>query len=1115
MDLAVWLNSLGLGQYEQAFRDNDIDVALLSTLTAEDLRDIGVASLGHRKRLLAAIAALGEASGPTTFSPPNPVSHTLRETPDVEEHAERRQLTVMFVDLVGSTALAASLDPEKMGELIRAYQDRVAGEVARFDGYVAKFMGDGVLVYFGWPQAHEDDAERAARAGLSVVATVPDLVTPSGAALAARAGIATGLVVVGDLVGRGEARERMVVGEAPNLAARLQALATPGGVVIDERTARLVSGLFEVEDIGSAMLKGIAEPVSLHRLVAEKIGTSRFDARSNTIRPLVGREIELALLLQRWRQARAGEGQGILLLGEAGIGKSRIVRALVDILQEKDYVCLRYQASPLHTDRALWPVGQQLGFAAGIVPDDDAHARLAKLGFLLRQVVDLDEDALTLIAADTGLVDVDQVTTDATPRQRRELTFEALLDQFLGLTRRKPVLAVVEDAHWLDPTTLELFDQALGRTSEAPALILFTSRPDNPPALSTHPQVTRLSLSRLSREATAQIAADVAGALLTANVMKEILDRAEGVPLYAEELTKAVLDAQRAGGHDGLRQSGAAVPSSLQSSLIARLDRLGPAKEVAQVAACIGREFDHALLAAVTLLPETDLLRATARLAAAELIFRRGTPPEAKYTFKHALLRDAAQETLLRSRRRSVHQRIAEVLEQEAEQGSAVSPEVLAYHYEEAGEFEAAARHWLTAGQRNARRGANAEAIRCFDRALRDLGDLPDAERRRRLELDVQLATVPVLMSVGFASRRTAEAAERALALCEEFGAADRVLPLLFAQFSYCTSSAQLRRGLQIASRIVALGDGTGNTLIRLVGHRAVGFCWSWLGDLAAAERELGTALQLAETVYTPDLAFELGHDPKITAVAYLGSVKLRLGEVDQARMLVAEAMNQARSLDHVLTLALVLRHSSIFEALIGNYTEVKRLASALKDVCVERDVVQWRHLGELMFLWAAHRMGEAVELDRVLDALERHRQSGFRLNMPFNLMLAAETCFAMDDPEHSDRLLQEALVLAETTGEVWIRPELHRHRARFAMASASAPEELAEQRLSNALHDARKQGDRISELRASHDLARLWAKQGEHQKAHNLLAPICGKLAGQGDIGSLSEARALMDTLF
>jgi class 3 adenylate cyclase/tetratricopeptide (TPR) repeat protein len=1113
VDVAAWLATLGLARYEQAFRDNDIDVSLLPTLSADDLEKIGVASLGHRKRLLAAVALLSGAgdrgAGPPLPEPPPPVSA------DVAEQAERRQLTVMFVDLAGSTALASRLDPEEMRELIHAYQQIVAREIARFDGHVAKFMGDGVLAYFGWPQAHEDDAERAVRAALAATAAVGRLVAPTSERLIARAGLATGLVVVvGDLVGSGEAREHAVWGGAPNLAARLQSLAGPGGVVIDVATRRLVQELFEFEALGPTVLKGIAEPADTYRLLGERIGKSRFDAHSKTLRPLIGREAELALLLQRWRHARGGEGQGVLLVGEAGIGKSRLVRALIDAVGDADHVCLRYQGSPLHSDRALWPVGQQLALAASLSPDDNATARLAKLEVLLKQAVDLDEVTRSLIAAGTGLVEGDPVKDEADPRRRRERTLEALLAQILGLTRQRPVLLVVEDAQWLDPTTLELLDQVLGRTARVPVLVLCTSRPENAPQLGAHPQLTRLSLNRLTRDATARIATDVTGARLPEDVISAILDRADGVPLFAEELAQAVLDARKTDGQGAPWQPSNAVPPSLHSSLMARLDRLGAAKEVAHVAACIGREFDHSLLAAIATLPEMVLRGELDRLVAAELVFQRGVPPEATYTFKHALVRDAAHDSLLRSKRRGIHQRIAEILDHEAVQSNSPPSEVLAYHREEAGDHAAAARHWLTTGKRNARRGADAEAIRCFERALRDLEELPDRDAAKRLELDVLLALVPGFMAVGFADRHTAEAAERALALCEEFGAGHRATPLLYSQFSYRFASAELQQALNLALRVVALGESNNDQLAKLVGHRAVGLCWSWMGDLATARRELDTALRAAELVETSHLAFELGQEMRITTLNLLSDVMLRQGDVAGGRDLVAATIDEATRLNHSLTLALVVRIALILHALVGDNEEVRALAPRLRDVCAERDIRQWRHLGDLFELWALRRAGDAVELDHILAVLQQHRESGNRLNMPFYLMLVAEVCFAAGDRARADRKLEEALDLAGETGEVWIRPELLRRRAMDGLVAESVPAEVAEQWLSEALEEARKQGDRLAELRVSRDLAWVWADRGERQQARGLLAPICGWFTGRGELRDLTEARALLTEL-
>jgi class 3 adenylate cyclase len=500
VDVGAWLRGLGLGQYEPAFRDNDIDAGLLPTLAADDLRELGVASLGHRKRLLAAIAALAGPADPRP-TPASPLPPPASAAPQ----AERRQLTVLFADLVGSTALSSRLDPEEMSEVLRAYQNTVTGEIARVDGHVAKLMGDGVLAYFGWPRADEDDVERAVRAGLAITGAVGRLATPGGGEpLKARVGIATGLVVVGDLVGEGAAREEAVVGETPNLAARLQGAAAPGAVVIADGTRRLLGEVFELHPLGPTRLKGFARPVAAFRVLGERPAGSRFEARRpGLLPPMVGRDQELALVLERWRQAVAGEGQAVLLVGEAGIGKSRLVRAVLDAVEGEEHAALRYQCSPYHTGTALWPVARQLAFAAGLEPVDSAAARLDKLETLLRQGADDIGEVAPAVAALLGIdADARYLTPDLTPQQLRARTLAVLVGQLLGLTGPRPVLMVLEDAHWADPTTLELVGQALDRIADARVLMLLTSRPDNQPALGGHPRVTRLTLNRLGRGPT-------------------------------------------------------------------------------------------------------------------------------------------------------------------------------------------------------------------------------------------------------------------------------------------------------------------------------------------------------------------------------------------------------------------------------------------------------------------------------------------------------------------------------------------------------------------------------------------------------------------------------------
>jgi len=664
VDIGAWLGGLGMERYAQAFRENDVGPAVLAELTDDDLRGLGV-SLGHRRVLLKAIRELAAPRPAAQASPP--------ATDAPAGGSERRRLTVLFVDLVGSTALAAKLDPEEMGATLCGWQDAASGPVARFGGYVAKFMGDGMLAYFGWPRAHEDDAERAVRAGLAIALATAALRAPSGEALAARVGIATGLVVVGELIGGGAAQEQVVVGETPSLAARLQAEAAPGQVVIAEATRRLTTGSFDLASLGARALKGLAEPAEAYVVLAERRATNRFEARvEGAQHPLYGRDQELALLLERWRQAKAGEGQGVLLVGEAGIGKSRILRALLDALKDEPHTRLQYQCSPYHADSAFWPVTQQLAHAAGFDASAAPERRLDKLEALLVQAGKEAAADAPLVAA---LMRLDGTARygalTLSPGALRTRTLEALTRQVLGLAARNPVVVVLEDAHWIDPTTLELFECVLDAVAEVRVLIVLTSRPDNQPALAAHPHVTRLALNRLGREGVEAIVARLGGTKLPDATIAAIVARTDGVPLFVEELTKAVVESGET-----------SVPVTLHDTLMARLDRTADVKEIAQTAACIGREFDFALLAAIAGRSEAELVAGLERLGAAELVFRRGFGAGARYVFKHALVRDAAYESLLKTRRQAIHAWLVAALEAA---GAATPPETLAHHTERAG----------------------------------------------------------------------------------------------------------------------------------------------------------------------------------------------------------------------------------------------------------------------------------------------------------------------------------------------------------------------------------------------------------------------------------------------
>jgi class 3 adenylate cyclase/predicted ATPase len=743
--IAEWLEELGMSEYTQRFVENGIDFSVLPHLTDQDLKDIGVL-LGHRRKMLAAITAMtgtaATAPAPTPTTEPKP-----------QDTAERRQVTVMFSDLVGSTALSARMDAEDLREIISSYQRCVAETVKRCGGFVAKYMGDGVLVYFGYPQAHEDDAERAVRAGLELIEAVGGL--KSSAPLQTRVGIATGLVVVGDLIGSGAAQEQAVVGETPNIAARLQGVAQPNTVVIAESTRKLLGNLFDLQGLSAQDLKGIGSPVRAWAVLRPASIESRFEAlHASGLTELVGREEELELLLRRWLKAKVGEGQVVLLSGEAGIGKSRLTAALLERLAAEPHTRLRYFCSPQHTDSALYPIVSQMERAAGLAHDDTPEARLDKLDAVLAQTSTRIED-VALFAEMLSLPnDGRYPAIELTPEQRRQRTLEALTEQLAGLASQNPVLMIFEDAHWTDPTSLEAFGRTVDRIKTLPVLLIVTFRPEFNAPWAGRSHVTSLALNRLGeREAAAIIARLVGNKELPADVMAEIVERTDGIPLFVEEMTKAVLEAEGEG--DARRIAGAvpspalAVPASLHASLMARLDRLGPAKEIAQIGAAIGREFSHVLLSAVVSKPEADLNSALNHLISAGLAFRQGQPPHATYLFKHALVQDAAYGTLLREPRRALHARIAETLENQFTEIAENQPELVARHCTEAGLIEKAADLWGKAGQRSLARAALLEGAEQLRRALDQIATLPATPYLRREEIKLHVAFANALALTG------------------------------------------------------------------------------------------------------------------------------------------------------------------------------------------------------------------------------------------------------------------------------------------------------------------------------------------------------------------------------
>ena len=1112
MDIATWLSGLGLDQYKQAFIDNDIDGEFLRKLTNDDLKDIGVASVGHRRKLLEAIASLDSAPG-SAHGSSAPALAIAPGQPD----AERRQLTVMFIDLVGSTGLSAQLDPEDMREIIRLYQNTVAGEITRFEGHVAKFMGDGVLAYFGWPRAHEDEAERAVRAGLAVMQAMGRLPTQGGKVLQARIGIATGLVVVGDLVGEGAAQEQAVVGDTPNLAARLQGVAEPGMAVIAEATRRLLGDTFRLRNLGTQTLKGIKGSTPAYAVLGERPLESRFAARQGAAAaPIVGRDQELSLLQERWRQATTGEGQVVLLTGEAGIGKSRITEALVDSVRDGPHFLLRFQCSPYNVDSALYPVIQHLIFAAGFGADDSTDHRLDKLESLLARAGDNISEAAPLMAALLGLdAEMRYGAMTLSPQQRRNRTLAALIDQLAGLAGRKPVLWVIEDVHWIDPTTLEFIELALDRVQGTCALMLITARPIFVASFASHPVVTRLALNRLARAATQAIVSRITrGKRLPDALLHEISARTDGVPLFVEEMTKAVIESgvlhEEADAYhlDG-PLSALAIPTTLHDSLMARLDKLQPVKEVAQMASVIGRNFDHGTILALAGLPEAQLVEAMRKLVEAELVFRRGTPPDASYLFKHALVRDAAYESLLKTKRISLHARLLDILE-----GGEAAPEVKAQHAEAAGLMARALDYWEQAGQQALAKPAYVEATASFENAIRLCRLLGEDEQSKMREQNLQLQLGQALIAnKGYSAPATLRAFERALLLADEIGDVSLQLPALYGQWaSYYirgTGSGEL------APRFAGLAKTQTETGPILVGLRMLGLERFHEGRFKESLELVRSSIDMYDPVAHRDLARRFGHDPRTAATNYEVWNLWHLGFPDQAAQRIEENMRWTQQVGHANTTGIALCYGvNVPNIWMRRLDKVESAARETIRHAEEMSLGFWHAWGLVYLGWALSQQGKASGIEEIEAGLMGAQRIGAGRMEPLHLGLAA------DAYSHAGRLNEARSAIARAFTalahgcDLALAAELHRRRAALLLHADADQSSAAGADLRRALEIARQQESPMLQLRAARDLARLLAGQGERRQAADLLSPIHDWFTEGFDLPDLKEAKALLDEL-
>jgi predicted ATPase/class 3 adenylate cyclase len=1028
----------------------------------------------------------------------------------------------MFCDLVGSTALAARMDPEDLREIISSYQACAAETVSRYGGFVAKYMGDGVLIYFGYPQAHEHDAERAVRAGLALIAAVSAL--RSCAPLQTRVGLATGVVVVGDLIGSGEAQERGIVGETPNLAARLQAIAEPNAVVTSESTRRLLGDLFEYRDLGMVELKGFPQPIKAVQVVGESAVDSRFDAlHGRGAIDLVGRTHETELLFRCWRRATRGNGQVVLISGEPGIGKSRLATAVIDGIRSEAYTRLGYFCAPHRTESAFYPLIRQLERAADFEPGDGPQTRLQKVDALLARTSAPTEDA-ALVADLLSLPH--NAIIELPPQERRKRTIDAILRRIEALARQQPVLAVFEDVHWIDPTSMDVLSRMVERIRDLAVLLLVTFRSEFSAPWTDQSHVAELVLGRLSPPDCVDLVKRIVGdSAVPKSIVNEIVSRTDGVPLFVEELTKAVIEAgtgeMTTKVVTAVPISALSVPPTLHASLIARLDRLGSAKEVAQSAAAIGREFSYELLAAVHRRGEGALIAALDRLMSAGLLFCDGAPPHATYFFKHALVQDVAYGTLLRGPRRELHARIAKALVTFFPETAETSSEVVAHHYTEAGLLELAAGFWGRAGQRSIAQSATAEAVSHLAKALNQIATLPSTPALRREQINLQVALASTLLHVkGYGSLETSTAFDQAhefIERAERLGesADDPLLPftVLYGHWTANMTTGNFAKMWNIARHFLALAEKQEASAPLIMAHRIMGGTSFFSGEFVAAKTHLDRAVALYVLEDHRHLVTQFGQDLLVAALCYRTIPLYCLGYPDSAMRDAQQALQHARGLGHAISHTYAAFFMASLEVRCGRVAAAKDRVEELLSLSDRHGMLHWKLLGLILQGWILNRTDKVEQATMLLSSTRSElASSGTVWADRLILMWLAEAHARCGRIAEAHSCISAAIAAVERTNQRWDLTELHRVAGEVELQDSN--QVAAEAQFQHSLSLARRQSEKWAELRAATNLARLWRDQGKRREALGLLTPIYGWFIEGFDTPILQDAKMLLDEL-
>jgi TOMM system kinase/cyclase fusion protein len=1079
----------------------------------------------------------GGTSAPTAPIPPEPAQPPNQSAPASagvapgvalhEPAAERRQLTVLFCDLVDSTALASQLDPEELRDVILAYQATCAEVIQRFDGHIAQYLGDGLLVYFGYPRAHEDDAQRAVQSGLGMVEAITALnarlACEQGVHLAVRLGIHTGLVVVGEIGGGGR-QEHLAVGETPNVAARLQALAAPNTVVISVTTHRLVQTYFTYADLGMHALRGVATPVQVYRVLQASGAQTRLDvAAPRGLTPLVGRDAEVTLLLERWTQAKEGRGQVALLSGEAGIGKSRLVQVVKERVLGEPHVRWECRCSPYAQNSALYPVIDLMQRALHLQRDDAPEAKLGKLeGTLAQYHVSLPE-VVPLFASLLSLPLPERYPPlTLTPQRQKQKTLEAVLTVLLTLAEQQPVLFIMEDLHWVDPSTLELLSLVVDQGPTARLFTLLTCRPEFRLPWSARSHLTQFTLSRLPRTQVEVMVERVAGGtVLPAEVRQQVVARTDGVPLFVEELTRMVLESgllhER---EDHYELTGPlpplAIPTTLHDSLMARLDRLAAIKEVAQLGATLGRTFSYELLQAMTPLDDAALQQALAQLVAAELLYQRGVPPQATYFFKHALIQEAAYQSLLKSTRQQSHQRIAQVLEARFPETLETQPELLAYHYTEAGLSQQAIGYWQRAGEQALQHSANQEALAHLTRGLEVLTTLPDTPGRAQQELHMQTALSAAFMAVkGFAAPEVEDAYTRARELCLQVEDTPQLFSVLRGPWIFYSTRGEHRTARELAEQLLILAQHQHDPALLVEAYRTVGGALFHLGELASARTHLEDGIALYDVQQHRAHAFLYGQDPGVMSLSYVAWDLWLLGYPDQALQRMHQALTLAREISHPLSLASALTLATILYQLRREVQATHEYAKTTIALATEHEFPYWLACVLVLCGWALTEQGHVAEgIMQMRQGIAIRQATGAEVAQTLGLALLAEAYGRSGQPAEGLLALTEALVGVEKRGECFYEAELYRLQGELLLQQSRAHAAAAETCLLQALDVARRQQAKSLELRVAISLSRLWQQQGKRAAARQLLAEVYDWFTEGFDTADLQEARALLEEL-